>query len=770
MGLFALGFLAGDGLLFLLPGVPPLPWALLLAAGAGAGLWRWPRGRLLWAAALGLVWGALRIGPWLDTVLDPRLERVDLVVTGRVVGIPRAEAHRLRFRFRPEQWRTADGASLAGHALPDTLLLSWYEGHPVLRPGERWRLAVRLKRPHGRLNPGGFDYQRWLFRAGIGATGYVRRRPPAARLAAAGPTLDGLRLHLAGRLRAVLGEGPGPALVLALALGLRDDIPPALWQTLLSTGTNHLVAISGLHVGLAAALGYWAVRGLWWLWPALALRWPAQRAAALGALPPALAYAALAGFSLPTQRALVMLAAGLGWLLLARRARLGHALSLALLVVLLLDVRAPLSAAFWLSFAAVAFILALAAGGHLSGPRWRAVTGLQLALSLALLPLTLLLFGQGSLVAPLANLLAVPVVTLLAVPLVLLGTLLLLPWPALGAPLLHGAAALLDALQAALAWLAACPGAQLADVTLSWPAALLALAGVGLLLAPRGWPGRPLAVLLFLPALLPGRAPLPAGAFRADFLDVGQGLAVVVTTRSHVLLFDTGPAWRGHSLAAREVLPFLRRQGVRALDALVLSHADSDHAGGRADLEAALPVRAAWASFAVAGSRLAWRRCAAPTAWRWDGVDFRFLNAPPRAGESENDAACVLQVRGPGGSLLLTSDIERRAEQALLARYGGGLRSTVMALPHHGSETSSTPAFLDAVGPAVAVASVGYRNRWGFPRPAVLARYRARGVRVLRTDRDGAVRIEFPPQGPPRATGRRGAHPRLWHALTGRQF
>ncbi len=746
-----LAFLTGVLWLMHLPALPHRGWTVLLAAlvPAALGPSRW---RLPAAAGAGFLWAAFVAGRLLLPGLDPGLEGRDLAVAGCIVGLPRPGTYGTRFRFSVEHARAG---------VPARLRLSWYERGRRVRAGDCWRLTVRLKRPHGFMNPGGFDYEGWLFRHGIGATGYVRPRPAPVRI---GPrwTIDGVRQRLAARIDVALGSDPFAGVVRALALGDRRAITPAQRDILNATGTAHLVAISGLHLGLVAGFAFLAVGTLWRLSGA-ARWWPAPRAGAVAALAAAGLYALLAGGSLPTRRALIMLAVGLSGILRGRVTRPLRALCAALLAVLVLEPTAVLAPAFWLSFGAVAVILYAAGGGH-ARRGWRAWTGIQWRVALGLLPVSLVWFQQAGATAPLMNLLAVPWIGLVAVPLILAGTTALAFGLPVGAEALRWGAEAVGLLWPLLRWGAGLPGAlwvQAAPPAWTWAPALI---GVALLLAPRGVPGRWLGGLYLAPMLVWSPSPPPAGALRLTLLDVGQGLAAVVRTRRHVLVYDTGPRFGPGFDAGQAVLvPYLRSRGIRRVDRLIVSHGDNDHIGGAASLLSRYPAAVVLSSVPQRVRAQA-RPCRRGQHWNWDGVEFRMLHPGAAGAFHGNDASCVLRVTGRGGAVLLTGDIEAPAERRLAADMGAALRARVLVVPHHGSRSSSTPAFVAAVHPRLALIPVGYRNRFRLPSACVRARYRAAGARVLDTAAEGAVRIELGPRpGAFEVHGHRREAGRFWN-------
>lgn len=753
-----IAFLLGILLLLAQPALPDPLWLELLPPCAVLALRR-GRWRLPALLACGFLWALLRGALILERDLPAGLEGRDLIVEGRVASLPARDALRTRFDLDVERvLRPA-----RPRAAPGRVRLSWYGAAPALAAGERWRLRIRLKRAHGLSNPGGFDYEAWLFQQGIRSRGYVRDDAQNLRLARA-PALsvDALRQRLGAIIAEALRDRPHRGMVAALAIGVREDIREAEWRVLRATGTAHLMAISGLHVGLVAAVAF-LLGGRLWAGAGCAPRWlAAPRAAALAACLAAAGYAALAGFSVPTQRALAMVAVAMAGVIGARRFAPGTTLACALLLVLLLDPLAVLAAGFWLSFGAVSVILYGMSGRPGAAGAWWRWGRVQVLLFVGLLPLSLLVFGEHPLTAAPANLLAVPWIGLAVVPVILAGAALALVWLPAGAFLLQCGAAGISAMWPWLEALAGLGARLRPDMLPPLWAGLAGAAGVLILLLPRGTPARWVGLPWLLPLfLLPAPAPAP-GVARVTVLDVGQGISAVVRTRRHTLVYDTGPRYAPGRDAGRSVLvPFLRARGIARVDLLILSHGDSDHVGGARSLLQALPVGAVLAG--AAGLAPGAARCVRGAAWRWDGVDFRVLHPPPGSAAEGNDASCVLRVAAGGRSLLLPGDIERRAEAELVRAWGAGLHSEVLVAPHHGSLTSSSAGFLDRVRPRYALFSVGYRNRFGFPRPEVLRRYRRRGVRVLDTARQGAITVVLRP-GAPLAPpqGHRAAARRLW--------
>lgn len=757
------------------PSLTPFGAALLMLAGITAVLpWSMLAEHAAWFLAFATVLLMMRLtrplailllglalgGHAVDTVrsgwLASDLEGKTLVLDVRIAGLPEPKGRGVGFIGVVQ-------SPLEGHeaGFPHRLRLNWYKQPPQLVPGEVWRIKVKLKRPHGMVNGVGFDYEAWLFRQGVQATGTVQSGERAA--AAPMVTADTVRLAMRERLADALAGEPSLGLVLGLVIGDRSLMSETQWDDLLATGTNHLLAISGLHVTMIAALVWGLVRGFWARLPALALRFPAPLAGAVGGGLAALGYSLLAGFSVPTQRTLLMLLAVVLAMLARRAIRVRDVLGLALLFVLLWDPLSVLDVGFWLSFGSVG-LLVYAGMGRLARPGWLGEAAhAQWAVSIGLLPLTLLLFARGSLVAPLANAFAIPLVSLIVTPLALAGSLLIWLVEPLGHALLWLAARGLDGLMWLLHGMAGWPMAQWFPPSPGPWAYALAIPAIAWLLAPRGvpggWVGRWVGLILLAPLAWPS-VPRPAeGELWLDMLDVGQGQAVLVRTARHAMLYDTGPVTFGGLDTGEEVvLPALRGLGVDRLDAVVLSNGDRDHAGGFEAIRRRRQLAHVWHG----GGLDEGEACRRGEGWSWDGVGFRFLHPDEGFGSGkDNDLSCVVRVEAPGGSVLLTGDVERRAEQALLAS-GESLRSTLLQVPHHGSLTSSSEAFVEAVRPQIALVSAGYRNHFRHPRPEVLERYITSGTRLVDTPACGRISVRMQEGKAPYVACARDGWPWAW--------
>jgi len=811
MRLFLLAFVIGCWLLQQQPALPGARAAFLLAAAAvllSAVCFYWGRRAPLAACGMACLLGLLagfgwaawraeqRLADWLPATLEGR----SIAVRGVVAGLPAQAEPGLRFLFAIEHGD-------AGVPLPQHVLLSWREAPADLRPGERRAFVVRLRRPRGLANPHGFDYAYWLLGQGVGATGYVRSADEGFAIAAGERfawRIEAWRHALRAHIRANLPpDARYGAVLVALVVGDQRGIAAYDREVFNRTGIGHLISISGLHItmisGMAGALAAWAWSHSFGLGGRLRrplpLQVPARKIGLLAAVPAGLGYALVAGMEVPALRTVAMLSVAALALWSGRAAPGSLVLAWAGLAALAVDPWGVMSPGFWLSFCAVGVIFLAAARPSMAPVQgWAARAGAALAeaartqwaVTVGLVPLTLLLFQQTSVISPLANAAAIPLVSFVVTPLSLLAAILPAP---VATPLLALAHGCLSWLAAGLEWLAA-PSWAVWRAADAGPVAL-ALAALGMLwlVAPAGFGLRVRlhGLVLALPMLVAGRSPVPAGVFRATAFDVGQGTAVLVETRRHVMLYDAGPAYGTASSAGdRVIVPHLRAAGVTRLDLLMVSHEDADHAGGVAAVLGAVPV-AALSTAAPPGHALlaqpsgrqplAWAPCAAGQDWEWDGVRFTVLHPPAAQSQSavyeSNARSCVLRVAAASGvdagedtgddtgegtgedagkgtgegageaapaSLLLTGDIGRAEEGALVAALPQeALRTTVLVVPHHGSGTSSSPGFLAAVAPQSGVFQLGHANRYRHPRADVWARYGALGIARYRSDEAGAI-------------------------------
>jgi competence protein ComEC len=754
MVLAACAFLAGccaSLLLAELPGGEVVAAAIALATVTALATRAWP----VLALALGFAAAWLDVSARLHERLDPSLEGRTVTVRGTVSSVPQLRSGGVRFRF----------ATVPAAGIPPLVELTWYEPEWRPLPAERLELEVRLRRPRGFSNPGGMDQEARLLREGIGATGYVRTARRAGRgwrdvlrrpvLVARGEIYDAIRV--------ALGERPATGIVGGLAVGLQDALSREQWRALARSGTSHLMAISGMHIGMLGVVAAW-VAGRVQRWRQRRGALGSQRDAAVtaGTLA-ALGYALLAGWSVPTQRTVIMIAIAAAALRLRRRVGAADALALGAIAVLAFDPLAPLAVGFWLSFVAVAVILFVGTG-HVREPGILAgFTRVQMAVTIGLVPVLAGAFGSVSLVSAVVNAAAIPLYTLVIVPAILIGTALTLVAPAAGAAALGAVASLIELtwplIEEPAGWLHATWG------TASLPVAgwMVLVAGAVAALAPLPAPGR-IAGVIMVVSLSAWRAVPPVhGAVHFALLDVGQGLSAVVQTRRHVLVYDTGPAFRsGTDTGLLVVEPYLRSRGVRTIDMLVASHDDDDHAGGAASVAQMLNVNERVASGRALDPLGHVRHCRAGQHWTWDGVRFDWLHPVEPLLPGDNDRSCVLAIRVGSRLIVLTGDVEKPAEQQLLDRGLPG-PADILVVPHHGSRTSSSARLVAAVRPRWALVAAGHRNRWGFPAPAIVERWRASGAELLLTSNSGAIEFDVVPGlplDPP--LQRRLAHARAW--------
>ena len=785
MRLLIICFAAGTAFLQMRPALPVAQAYWLVAPVVLAVLcwWRPPKPlvkRACRAASLmlcffcGFMWAAWLAGQRLTDELPVASEGADIRIVGVVAELPQPYERSLRFTFDVERVLTPQAL------VPAHITLSWWgtpaaDGRagsiPELHAGERWQLTVRLRRPHGLQNPNGFDYEAWLLERDIRATGYVRAPATAQRINAVvyepQYLVERLREIVRTRIVSALPAAEYAGVLVALAVGDQRGIPAAQWQVFTRTGINHLISISGLHITMIAGLAFWLAHFLWTRSPRLMARLPARKAAAVAGLLVAVIYAWLSGFAIPAQRTVYMLAVVAFALWRSRMTAPGAVLCAALLPVVVIDPWAALSAGFWLSFGAVAIILFVSC--HRIGvPHWLPAWGrVQWAVTLGLTPLLIAMFQQVSLISPLANALAIPLVSLAVVPLTLIGVVM--PGPLL----LQIAHALMAACGAVMQWMSEFPVAVWQQHAPPLWSVGVALAGIVWLLLPRGFPARWIGGGALLPLFLLAPVPLPEGVLRMAVLDVGQGLGVVVQTRNHALLYDTGTLYGPQADSGnRVIVPYLRASGIVVIDTLIVSHGDKDHAGGVASVLQAVPVKRVLSSIPAAdvfnehGPPAA--TCVAGERWQWDGIDFEILHPSAqhyaREKQRSNDRSCVLRITTGGSSVLMTADIEQKTEAELLRSSADKLPARVLMVPHHGSRTSSSAEFLARVQPEYALIAAGYRNRFGHPKDDVVDRYRALGSRIYRTDLDGALIVQLDAAGDVNIRRQRLLGRRYWHA------
>ncbi len=712
----------------------------------------WRPGRWIGVFLLAACWTLWNFALQLDDRLEASLAGKTVVVDGMVAGLPDEYPDYIRFRFEPVQ-------SATDPSLPGSLLVYWYRDRPQVLAGQRWRLELRLSPPWGRVNFQGSDRERWLFSQKIGALGTVRSGDLLQPASWAAYPLQMTRSLVREKIRALVIDDRARGVVQALSIADRNGLSFSDRQLMVATGTSHLLAISGLHIGLAAVGGTWLARLAFALLRFPPYLVPGFRAALASGLLVALAYAALAGWGVSTQRAVIMIAVAVTTLLFSRAVNPLRAYILALSAVLVIDPLAPLGAGFWFSFLAVAVLMLLfiPRTGRLAW--WKTILLAQAGVMFAMLPASIHWFQLFSPVGFLANMVAIPWVSLTIVPLTLTGVTLMLVSDGL-ATLVLGMAA-----QASLTLLAFLEfAAQLQGSLPLFPAPgvvplLIASLGGILMLMPAALHLRWLGPFLMLPLFFPPGLRTESGSLLIEALDVGQGTSVLLSTPEHTLLYDSGPGdGDGHDLVNSVITPALISLGRGAPERIVISHGDLDHAGGIKSLERRYPD-AQW-NVNLSVQPQAYGRCLAGLHWNWDEFDFEVLHPSSGLPYLGNDSSCVLSVRGKPGSVLLTGDISMAVEKRLSSTSLDPYR--VLLVPHHGSSGSSGSEFIAGVQAQIAIATTGLGNRFGFPREDVKQRYSAAGVKFWSSGDCGALRILMTGDGMIHASSARRQRNRIW--------
>jgi len=750
------GLVLGSLGALLFTALPP-PWALWLLTGCGLAALLTRPTRWLAAPLLACCWSLWHFQLRLDDRLEPALAGQVLPVSGVISSMPQPFDRYVSFLFEPSD-SGPEPRSRPG--LPRTLLVRWYEDWPELSAGQSWRFELLLKPPWGPVNFQGPDRERWLFANGVGGVASVRSGRLEAEPGTNGARLAMLREAVFAQIGEHLAGGPSTGVVQALAVADRSGLSGEDRQLLALTGTSHLLAISGLHIGLAAAGGMLVTRGLGLVLPLPLLVHGFHRLVLVGGALAAAAYAALAGFGVPTVRSLTMLLVLLAAISARRAVHPARGWLLALATVLLIDPCAPLAAGFWFSFMAVAALLWLFVPRRGIRAGWRTPVLAQAAVILVMLPASALWFQGFSWVGFAANLVAIPVVSFAVVPLVLSGVAVLSLSGQAAGLLWSGAASVSGLLLGFLEQLAAVQGRLTPLTAPTLPESLVALLGGTLLLLPRGFPVRWLGLFLLAPLFLPPAQRQDEGAMELEILDAGQGTAVLLRSAGRVLLYDSGPGdGAGHDMVRSVIAPALARSGDREPDRVIISHGDLDHAGGLASLRRHYPRAGYHANLSRPPADL--EDCRVPLAWAWQDTMLRVLHPSPGLPYRGNDSSCVVEVERGGRRILLSGDISATVEARLL-RDGLLLPSEVLLVPHHGSLTSSSPGLIAALRPRLAVATAGLGNRFGFPRAEVRQRYERAGVPFWSTGECGALRIVSRGDGSLAATSARLQRPAIW--------
>ncbi|MBY0545573.1 MAG: DNA internalization-related competence protein ComEC/Rec2 [Gammaproteobacteria bacterium] len=702
------------------------------------------------AFLIGFTWFALNAQWLLNKQLPKKFENIPIIVQGKISSLPIIKNGALQFQFDLQQI----GNENQLQSLNLTTLLNWKEQDNIsneLHIGERWQFQVKLKRPHSYANLGSFDYEAWLFQANIRAAGFVISSSATQaenlnkKLASAnsfGSRIAYIREYYNHLILTNLINRPFAGVIAALTVGNSSSITQAQWQVFRNTGTSHLIAISGLHIGMIAALFYFLGGRVWRFSAILCERLPSQKAGALWAMIGAFLYTAFSGFSIPADRTLIMIIAWMSSQLLSRYNLPRQRFMLGLGAIIILDPFSVMNSGFWLSFSAIALIAYGMSRRLAMNSVWWRFGRVQWVATLGLMPLTWLLFQQSSLVGLFANFIAIPWVSWVTVPTALFACILL-PFSA------HAAQMVLILAEKTLEWLWPYLNYLANSHWNSWflgfytPWLVLpTFIAVLLALAPLQWPARWLGLIWFLPALLARPEKLPPQAVKLTVLDVGQGLSVIIQTQNHTLIYDTGMGYPdGYNMGDVVLLPFFRAVHIHHVDQLIISHGDADHAGGAVALVREFPQLPILTS-AIAKFKQA-QFCHAGQTWQLDGVEFKILYPFEGQLAADNNNSCVLEIVAGSKKAILPGDIEETAEKTLVEHYPGQLGADVLIAAHHGSQTSSTPDFIAAINPKIVIFSTGYLNRYHFPSPKVVSRYTAEGSLLYNTSTDGAVTIVF---------------------------
>lgn len=739
MRLFSLAFLSGILLLQHFSHLPDKKWiGIILIFAIPAAAFKYLR--LPCVCALGFAWVLWYAHLQTSWVLAENVEGKSVSVIGAIASIPDTSYHSSSFLFSIKTLQAQQAHGL--------IRLSWRSKNPWLEKqlhvGDQWQLTVRLKKIHGLMNPGGFDYEAWALQEGIRARGYVVDGAVNKFMSSHWyiHPVDRVREFLKEKIQTNLPKSNTSPWIIALTVGERHSINQENWEVLRNTGTNHLMAIAGLHIGFMAGFAYALIAWFWRKSERLCLRFPVQHAGSVAALLMALIYSAMAGFSIPTQRACLMLTVFLLILLLRRKIIPWQAWSIALLCVLLINPLSVLTDSFWLSFGAVALIIYGVSGRLSPKGLWWKYGRIQWVIAIGLIPFSIWLFQQCSLVSFLANSVAIPWIGFLVVPVSLVGSFLVLFSSTLGGFVLTLADKILSVLWIILTWFSHLSwGSWFQTLPNHW---ILILASIGMIIlfVPSGFSGRYLGMIWLLPLFFYPVEKPKLGEVWLTLLDVGQGLATVIQTQNHILVFDTGPKLSpSYDMGESVVLPFLRTLSAKQVDMLVVSHGDNDHIGGAGAILKRLPVISIKTSVPKDLPSPKTSYCFRGEAWTWDQVHFQFLYPAKENLNLGNDSSCVLRVSAGDKHILFTGDIEKWAENNLVANEWENLPADILVAPHHGSKTSDLECFIQRVHPQYVLFPTGYHNRYHFPHRSVVAKYDAIRTKKIDTAEEGAIQF-----------------------------
>lgn len=715
---------------------------------------------------IGFVWMMWHIQSILAQHLPDTLQNQPIIIIGQVIGFPHQTEKYQQLDFQISQ------LSFAGQLqnFQGRVRLYWQPSKkypaataPHFQPQQTWQLSVRLTSIHEELNFDGTDYSNILFQQRIRAKGRIESNSSPQLLAAAPyMQIDRWRYRLFHKIQELLPEHPFRGILIALTLGEGRGISTEQWQLFRQTGIIHLVVISGSHISLIALTTFLLV-GRIWRYSGLTQQLPTPRVAAIASLLAALSYSLLAGFSIPTQRAMIMVAVVIGNKLFARHTSPSNLIATALFCVLIYDPLAVLATGFWLSFLAVIAITWVISGRRIPETGFarfkRDFLITQLAVFAVLLPPLLLYYGNFPINTLLTNSIAIPLFNVIIVPFSLLGAGFSLLLPELATYCFHIAAAILYYCLKILEFISHIAWTAKSLTPPTGITVSLASLGVLLLLLPRGFPARWLGAILILPIFFSPPNRPSHGEIWFTLFDVGQGLAAIVQTQHYTLIYDTGGTSGKITLAERVIIPYLQQQQIHHVDLLVISHADLDHSAGTMALQENVSVAQTMSSVSLKNSQL----CRKGQHWNWDGVEFKILHPEETEGYNDNNQSCVLKIQTGEQGILLTGDIESLAEHFLTRYYPIDLQAEILVVPHHGSKTSSSEPFIRTVAPQYALISSGYRNPFKHPHSTVVQRYQAQGATILNTAETGAISFKISAQRIATPQLARVTERRYWH-------
>lgn len=745
MFLITIAFLLGDLFLQTFTRLPSLHFIFLISFLIIFLLYylRYQYTYLIYAFLFGFIWTAWCAHSLLSWSLPKNFEGKSILVNGYIQSIPNTDAWQTNFNF------LLDAINHEDYKLNKKVLvkLTWRNNNHSLKVGDKWQLLVRLKRIHTSQNPGSFDYEAWALQKGLRATGYVVSSSEKNILIDHYwyfYPINQIRQLLAKNIKAHLPNSNTSHWLLALTIGQRTGIEANDWRILRRTGTNHLMAIAGLHIGIIATIVHYCFAYLWRRIPKLMLWLPASQASACAALGAAFLYSGLAGFSIPTQRACLMLTVFIATLLIRRQVQSWQSWSVALLLILLINPLSVLTESFWLSFGTIALIIFGMQGRIAPNGVWWKWGRVQWVIGVGLIPMSLYFFGECSLVSFIANCVAVPWLAFFILPFCFLSAVFILFLPKLAEVLLLTADKSLSLLWMCLTWLSDLSFSTWNQVMPNYTILVITIIAYLIFLLPSGFPGRWLSIVWMLPLIF-YQFPKPnMGTYWLTMLDVGQGLAIVVQTHSHILVYDTGPKYHDNfDLGEQVVVPFLKTINTKKIDMLIVSHADNDHSGGAQALISTFSVLNIRASVPekIISSHV--QLCLSGEKWQWDGVNFEFIYPSRDFLKLGNDSSCVLRIDNGQTKILLTGDIEHFAEKILINHSYDKLSADILQAPHHGSKTSGLNNFIEAVHPKVVLYSVGYRNRYHFPHASIVKSYSEINAQQFSTSDSGSIQIKM---------------------------